>query len=285
MSLTLKSSPGASLSKITPLVYGRGQTRSPKSEVQVLSRAAMVLRSLENRPEGLSLGAIALRVGLPRSTVQRLVNALEAESLVIVVAPRGGVRLGPGALRLSAGVETTMSDLLRPHMVSLALETGETVNLSTMGRHHAVIVEQVCGPSRRDGIAAIAVQMPLHCTANGKAMLAMMNQAEIIRRLGSKYEQRTEFTRTTLDLLAPELAVTRRTGVSYSLEENAIGICAVGVAFRDSRANLMALSVPIPSPRFNALKILTGQRLLAIKAMIQPRLALLDPPLRSERIG
>jgi IclR family acetate operon transcriptional repressor len=273
MSLTLRSPVGASLSKLTPLVYGRSQYRSQKSEVQVLARAAMVLRSLENRPEGLSLGAIAWRVGLPRSTVQRIVNALESESLVIVATPRGGVRLGPGALRLSARVETTTSDVVRPHMVSLAGEIGETVNLSTMGRHHAVIVEQVCGPSRQSGIAAIAVQLPLHCTANGKAMLAMMDRTEIIRRIGRNYERRTEFTRTTLDELIPEFAVTRRTGVAYSLEENAPGICAVGVAFRDSRDNLMALSVPIASPRFNALKLITGQRLLAIKVMISAEFA------------
>src|SRR5205807_1695051 len=47
--------------------------------VQVIARAASVLRALENRPEGLSLGQIAKEVGLARSTVQRIVAALQAE--------------------------------------------------------------------------------------------------------------------------------------------------------------------------------------------------------------
>lgn len=59
------------------------------SGVQVIARAAAILRSLKNESDGLSLGQIAERVGLPRSTVQRIVGALHAESLVIAAAPIG----------------------------------------------------------------------------------------------------------------------------------------------------------------------------------------------------
>ena len=49
-------------------------TKKPAARmgVQVIARAANILRSLEDEPEGLSLGDIAARVDLPRSTVQRL---------------------------------------------------------------------------------------------------------------------------------------------------------------------------------------------------------------------
>jgi uncharacterized membrane protein len=51
--------------------------------VQVIARAADVLRALEVEPGGLSLAKIAQSVELPRSTVHRIVTALEAESLVV----------------------------------------------------------------------------------------------------------------------------------------------------------------------------------------------------------
>lgn len=51
-----------------------------KSPVQVIARAASILRALEDQPTGLSLGQIAQRVQLARSTVQRIVAALEAKS-------------------------------------------------------------------------------------------------------------------------------------------------------------------------------------------------------------
>ena len=56
--------------------------------VQVIARAASVLRALENRPEGLSLGQIAKEVGLARSTVQRIVAALAAEKIRRARMPR-----------------------------------------------------------------------------------------------------------------------------------------------------------------------------------------------------
>ncbi len=53
----------------------KGQTHS---QVQVIARAAAILRALEDEADGLSLGQIAQRVCLARSTVQRIVAALEA---------------------------------------------------------------------------------------------------------------------------------------------------------------------------------------------------------------
>src|SRR5712691_8915402 len=71
--------------------------------VQVIARAAQVLRALESEPQGLSLAQLAERVGLPRSTVHRIVTALAAEGLVASVSPTGRVRIGPEFARLAAG--------------------------------------------------------------------------------------------------------------------------------------------------------------------------------------
>ena len=103
-----------------------------KSQVQVIARAASILRALENEASGLSLGQIAQRVGLARSTVQRIVAALEAEKLVIAASPTGRVRLGPTLLRLAASVHTDFATLARPFIAKLSSELRETVDLSTI---------------------------------------------------------------------------------------------------------------------------------------------------------
>nr|WP_232310083.1 MULTISPECIES: helix-turn-helix domain-containing protein [Francisella] len=51
-------------------------------KIQVISRAINVLKSISNEPGGMSLGDIAKKVELPRSTVQRIVAALEAEGFI-----------------------------------------------------------------------------------------------------------------------------------------------------------------------------------------------------------
>ena len=67
----------------------RQDKREDKSQVQVIARAAAILRALEEQPAGLSLGQIAQRVDLARSTVQRIVAALAAEKLLIAASPTG----------------------------------------------------------------------------------------------------------------------------------------------------------------------------------------------------
>src|SRR3989304_7122520 len=85
-----------------------------KSQVQVIARAATILRALEEENAGLSLGQIAQRVNLARSTVQRIVAALETEKLVIAATPNGRVRLGPTILRLPAAPGRRLSAAARP---------------------------------------------------------------------------------------------------------------------------------------------------------------------------
>ena len=57
--------------------------------VGVITRAAAVLRVLGDSPEGLSLGKIAQRVGLARSTVQRLISRLRANGSSLRAASQG----------------------------------------------------------------------------------------------------------------------------------------------------------------------------------------------------
>ena len=48
--------------------------------IQVIARAAAILRAVGR--QGMSLGALARDTGLPRSTVQRIVDALATEHFV-----------------------------------------------------------------------------------------------------------------------------------------------------------------------------------------------------------
>src|SRR5215472_13223989 len=119
-----------------------------KSQIQVIARAGAILRALENETSGLSLGQIAQRVALARSTVQRIVAALAAERLVIAASPMGRVRLGPAILRLAASVRTDFVALVRPFLVQLSHELHETVDLATVKGDHLVFIDQVIGSQR-----------------------------------------------------------------------------------------------------------------------------------------
>jgi len=246
---------------------------SDKGQVQVITRAAAILRTLEDQALGLSLGQIAQRVDLARSTVQRIVAALESENLVIAASPTGRVRLGPMIARLATSVQTDFVSIARPFLVKLSDELRETVDLATVKKDQLVFIDQVIGSQRLRTVSAVGETFPLHCTANGKAYLAELDEVTIARLIGTKYERRTPATLTRLDDLLKELRGVRKSGIAFDREEHTVGICAAGIVTRDLLGNHVAISVPVPVQRFGENQALIADRLLATKHALEARLA------------
>ena len=222
-----------------------------RARIQVIARAAQLLRALQQRPEGASLGELATAGQLPRSTVQRIVEALDAEGLVVAAASHAGVRLGPSLLGLAAATRFDIIELARPVLDSLARATGETVDLSVASHSRVVFVDQVPGVHRLAAVSAVGVSFSMHSCANGKAVLGAMSELELRRvRPRLRFEAKTPGTHTGWDTLEAELRDIRRSGVAYDREENSEGISAVAMALRLPDGQLGALSIPVPTQRF-----------------------------------
>jgi DNA-binding IclR family transcriptional regulator len=248
------------------------QNLNDKTQVQVIARAAAILRALEDEADGLSLGQIAQRVNLARSTVQRIVAALAAEKFLIAASPNGRVRLGPTILRLAASARTDFVAIARPFLVQLSSELKETVDLAVVKKDHLVFIDQVIGSHRLRAVSAVGETFPLHCTANGKAYLAGLETDAIARLIGTSYEQRTPRTLTRLEDLLKDLKSVRKTGVAFDREEHTQGICAAGVATRDPLGNVIAISVPVPAQRFYQHQRNIAAQLRATKEALERRL-------------
>jgi DNA-binding IclR family transcriptional regulator len=243
-----------------------------QSQVQVIARAAAILRALEDEAAGLSLGQIAQRVNLARSTVQRIVAALEAEKFLIAASPSGRVRLGPTILRLAASARTDFVAIARPYLTQLSSELKETVDLSVVKNDHLVFIDQVIGSQRLRMVSAVGETFPLYCTANGKAYLATLDDAGVAELIGTSYEQRTPRTLTRLEDLLRDLKTVRKTGVAIDREEHALGVCAAGVVTRDPVGNAVAISVPVPAQRFYKHQRTIVARLQATKEALERHL-------------
>ena len=245
-----------------------------RNGVQVIARAAAILRTLEEDASGLSLGQIALRTGLARSTVQRIVAALHAEKFVITASPTGRVMLGPAILRLAGAVRSDFLGLARPLLTRLSMELKETVDLATVRKDRLLFVDQVIGPQRLRTVSAVGETFPLYCTANGKAYLATLDNRAVERLLGTSYEARTPQTITSLADLLADLDQIRKTGVAFDREEHTVGVSAAGISVLDALGNPMAMSVPVPTQRFGDAQELIAERLLetkhALHDLVQP---------------
>jgi DNA-binding IclR family transcriptional regulator len=220
--------------------------------VQAIARAAAVLRALERAPEGISLSQLAATTELPKSTTHRIVAALAAEQLV--AHERGGsVRLGAAAARLGAASREALGERLRPVLLRLRRQLDETVDLAVLDGACVRFVDQVPAPRRLRATSSVGELFPLHCTANGKALLAALPEARVLELLPTHLPRLTAHTVTSREQLIAELATVREQGVAFDREEHTEGICAVGAAISDGEdAATAAISVPVPSQRFGA---------------------------------
>lgn len=234
-----------------------------KGGIQVIARAASILRVLKESQSGMTLGQIAGRVGLPRSTVQRITRALADENFVIANSKGGGLRLGPELSALAGAAQFNIVEHCRLLLTELTQKTGETTDLAVMRGVGMVFLDQVPGTHRLTTVSHVGEVFPLTSTANGKACLAQLPKEEASKLIRSEWERNG----ITQDLGAfwRELEKIRIDGLAYDLDEHSTGISAIGFAFRDWGDELHAISIPVPSTRF------PRQRLVIEKALLETR--------------
>lgn len=226
-------------------------TGEGRSGIQVLDRAIDIMRALNSHPAGLTQSEICAALGLARSTGSRLLMALEVEGFVVALGPRGRYRLGPELARLAATARRQAWVDLHPLLVQLSSEIGETVDISVLEGDRAVFVDQVVASNRLRAMSAVGDSFPLHASANGKAFLARLPDADCHRVLSGRLEAFTPHTMTSPDVIKSALAEIReRGGVAFDVEEHALGICAVGAVAGTLGGDLLAVSIPVPVTRF-----------------------------------
>lgn len=223
-----------------------------RNGIQVIERAAKILRTLKEDQSGMSLGQIADAVGLPRSTVQRIVGALQKERLVISGANGGKLRLGPELSALAEAARYNIVECCRLHLTELSQATGETTDLSVLRGPAMIFLDQVPGTHRLRTVSSVGEAFPLTTTANGRACLAQLPEDQA-RDLAAK-EWARQGKERDLDAFMEGLARVRETGLAYDLDEHTPGISAIGFAFRDWSGDLHSISVPVPSTRFAAIR-------------------------------
>jgi DNA-binding IclR family transcriptional regulator len=242
-------------------VEERGQGRHG---IQVIARAAAVLRILKDAPNGMSLGQIADKAGLPRSTVQRIVQALQEERLLITSGAANGVRLGPELHALAEAARYNVVDRCHPFLQTIMEETGETVDLSVFRGARMIFLDQVQGTHRLRAISAVGDAFPLTSTANGLACLSLLSEAEAHKLAMSEWAR----LRLDADLsgLDRALHAARRSGLAKDQDAHTEGISALGFAFSDPVGDLHAISVPVPTSRYESQSQIVSAALLKAKA-------------------
>jgi DNA-binding IclR family transcriptional regulator len=220
--------------------------------VQSIDRAVSLLNAFTVDEPEIGVGELSRRVDLPKSTVYRLLSALEENGLIRQNPETGRYGLGVELISLSNRV-LAYADLqraARPHLRALADALQETVNLSILDGDQVFNLEQfVAGDRLVMRVGWVGRRMPAHAVSSGRAILAYLPEREIDRILDGKLYAYTPHTITDPDELREELARIRARNYSAIFEELEIGLHAISAPIHNHRGQVVA-SVSVSGPAY-----------------------------------
>ena len=223
-----------------------------KHTIPVIDRMMELLGAVEQRESGMTISDLIVVLGLPRTTVYRILNTLQRHAMVRR-DDAGVYHLGPRLLTLASHVMARTSDIdiaaiCQPVLDRLASELGDGVKLSVLDAEGILVL--AAAPGRREYALTVAPgqRMPIHAGAASKLLLAYLDADELEMWLSKPLIGYTSKTITDPKRLRSELQRIRRLGWAQDKGENAPSIYAYAApVFTKSGKMVAALSIPFLS--------------------------------------
>jgi DNA-binding IclR family transcriptional regulator len=226
----------------------------PRKEdsVPATLRAVAVLEALVAAERPAALAELTGMVRLPKPTLYRMLGMLASAGLVI--REPGTRRYAPGPRLAVLGRSIMLNGSLRAErraiLSRLVEEIGETCNFTMLDGAQVVYVDRVEAAWPLRMTLTSGSHVPLHCTASGKLLLALLPKASRERlsaQLGlTRY---TESTITDAKCLAAELARIRTRRYATDNEEFHAGLVCVAVPVLGNKRACAAVAVQAPASR------------------------------------
>jgi DNA-binding IclR family transcriptional regulator len=219
--------------------------------VQSIDRAFGLLEELARQPAGIS--DLARKVGLPTSTVARLLATLEGCHAVERNPDGTGYRIGSSIVTMATSVDPTQSLLAvaQPHMLEMVDVVGEAVGLAVPAGYDVHYVGQVDCPNPVQVRDWTGTSLPMHVVPSGLVVLAHWPEAAVDRFLDRPLDRYTPGSMVDPDQIRERLEEIRSDGFVWVLEEFCEGINSVAAPlFNGTGAVVGALHSHGPSYRF-----------------------------------
>jgi IclR family acetate operon transcriptional repressor len=221
--------------------------------LSTLDKGLRVLEALARSETGSeSLTTLSRVVGLHRTTVFRILGTLRARGYVTRESDTDRYRLGVRVLSLAATVldDLDVRQVARPALEALRASARELVFLTVLDRGEVVTVERLDSDQPLTLRAQIGARRPAHCTAAGKAFLAVLPEAEREAILQKPLAAFTPRTVTQPDLVRQQLGEVRARGFAWDDEEYLDGVrCVASPIFGIDRRLMGVVSLAAPTMR------------------------------------
>ena len=223
--------------------------------VQSIERALDILESVSAADGGISVKEVSARLGLPFSTVHRIMALLAHRGYLEQDKSSKRYWLGMGVLLLRGAFLRTarLEDVGYTLLRELARATGEACHLAVLYGGEVVYVRTAEGSNVSLLYTPPGKRAPVHCTSLGKAMLSRLPLTEVRKIVEQKgLPAMTPNTIRSWEELVEELARVRERGYAVDDEEFELGVRCIGAPVLDYSGRVVAaISVAGPSVRLN----------------------------------
>jgi DNA-binding IclR family transcriptional regulator len=204
---------------------------------QTLFRGLDVIELVAEGP--ITLGDLADRLGLTRSTTHRLASALAGRRYLTFV-PRTGYSLGPKLLELGFRVrnELDLPRVASPQLERLALLTEDTVHLGVLDRGQVLYLDKIAGKRRINISSRVGELQPVSSTGLGKALILDHDEESWANFFRS--QSGSQRTPNGLQEWLTRMRNYAHAGYAFDLEENEDQVRCVAAPIRDVAGNITA---------------------------------------------
>ncbi len=249
-------------------------------------RLFSLLEAIAAKNQLFSLSSLVEETALPKPTLHRMLQQLEAAGLV---QRQGDGRHYSTGLRLRRLAENLLLNntyhgaqhLVLRHLVD---ELGESCNITALAGSEVIYLDRVETAAPLRFYLHPGSRVPAHCSASGKMFLSQMSPAQRRRLLShAPLAAYTGKTLTDPALLEDELKQVRRDGYALDNEEFLPGLlcAAVLVPSGAGRSNL-CVAVQAPTMRLTPGKVLTLLPRLQQAAAVLSQIELEAQPLATQ---
>ena len=211
------------------------------SGVQSVDRAFDLLECLSSEKGGRRLTDISEELGLHKSTVHRLLNAMQQRGYV--EKEDRNYKLGIKFINLSSQLLNSieLKTEAEPYLRNLSDETGQTVFLAIREGNEVVYIDKVEQYNSLRRYSIIGTRAPLYCTSLGRALL--LDESEQSLKVLFKEIELKSLTKETLvsrKKLILKIETFRNRGWTEEVEEFQEGIRCAGAPVKDYRNKIAA---------------------------------------------
>lgn len=232
---------------------------SPTTGAQAVDRAAALVGLVTRSTEPVTAAELCQSTGYAKSTVSRLLAAMERGELLRRTAD-GAWTAGPlfAAYAASHDADEELARAAAAAMEALGEATGETVHLAVARHGQVVQIAQVESTYILGSRDWVGVDVPPHCSALGKVLYA----DEAIPVPEGAYERPTPASLPDAAALRAELPTILGLGYATTVDELEEGLSAVAAPVRVGGRTVAAIGVSGPSARLQPDLAATGRMVI-----------------------